>query len=128
MFFCPFCGTLLLNEPHYPTNRFTCSSCTYVAPILSSQPLTVNHSLLKYNKVVEDDSGAAGAGAKQECVKKEEVAEEDVVGGQVITVRCQNEACDGNRAQYMQIQMRSADEPATTFFKCLKCGLQWRQD
>ncbi|KAH9589091.1 DNA-directed RNA polymerase [Trypanosoma melophagium] len=121
MFFCPFCGTLLLIEPHHPTNRFACSSCTYVAPITSTQPLTANHSFLKFNKAVEDSSDAA-----QTTVKKED----EVDGGQVITVRCQNDEkeCDGDRAHYVQIQMRSADEPATTFFKCLKCGFQWKQD
>ncbi|RNE97004.1 RNA polymerase III C11 subunit [Trypanosoma conorhini] len=117
MYFCPFCGTLLLIEPHHPTNRFVCSSCTYVAPILSAQPLTVNHSLLKFNKAVEEDTDVKTEG-------------ETLDAGQVITVRCQNDekACDGTRAHYVQIQMRSADEPATTFFRCLKCGFQWRQD
>ena len=29
----------------------------------------------------------------------------------------------------MQIQIRSADEPMTTFYKCanFKCGWQWRE-
>ncbi|EAN84587.1 putative DNA-directed RNA polymerase III subunit C11 [Trypanosoma cruzi] len=122
MFFCPFCGTLLLIEPHHPTNRFACSSCTYVAPIPSTHLLTVNHSLLKFNKTVEDDANVKANGIKTK--------NEEVDGGQLITVRCQNDEkfCDGNRAHYVQIQMRSADEPATTFFKCLKCGFQWKQD
>lgn len=122
MFFCPFCGTLLLLEPWYPVNRFACSSCTYVMPIHSPEPLTVNHSLLKYNKVVEESAEAKGPAVKAE--------NEEVEGGQVITVRCQNDVkeCDGDRAYYVQLQMRSADEPATTFFKCIKCGFQWRQD
>ncbi|CBH16741.1 DNA-directed RNA polymerase III subunit C11, putative [Trypanosoma equiperdum] len=126
MFFCPFCGTLLLIEPAYPCNRFSCSSCRYVVPIQSRRPLTINHSFLKYNKVVDDDDEKGSSNTVKRGVKEEE----EVDGGQVITVRCQNDEkqCDGDRAHYVQIQMRSADEPATTFFKCLKCGFQWKQD
>ncbi|KAG6787202.1 hypothetical protein POTOM_008837 [Populus tomentosa] len=34
------------------------------------------------------------------------------------------------RACFQQIQIRSADEPATTFYFCLneKCGRMWRED
>jgi len=28
----------------------------------------------------------------------------------------------------MQIQIRSADEPMTTFYKCTKCSYQWREN
>ena len=31
------------------------------------------------------------------------------------------EKCKFNVALFYQIQIRSADEPMTTFFKCLKC-------
>ena len=34
--------------------------------------------------------------------------------------------CDHGYAYFMQIQIRSADEPMSTFFKCCKCGHQWR--
>ncbi|WFD00969.1 RNA polymerase III C11 subunit [Malassezia yamatoensis] len=38
--------------------------------------------------------------------------------------------CDNHRAYFMQLQIRSADEPMTTFFKCTKqqCGFQWREN
>ncbi|KAG8348851.1 putative RNA polymerases M 15 Kd subunit Transcription factor S II (TFIIS) [Trypanosoma vivax] len=126
MFFCPFCGTLLLIEPHQTLNRFSCSSCDYVVPILSQEPLTVNHSFRQYNKVVDDYHVKPNKDAEGNDIK----GEEGVDGGQVITVQCQNDEkqCDSNKALYVQIQMRSADEPATTFFKCLKCGFQWKQD
>ena len=35
--------------------------------------------------------------------------------------------CGHNEAETWQIQMRSADEPATHFFKCVKCKKSWRQ-
>ena len=33
-----------------------------------------------------------------------------------------------DRAYYQQLQIRSADEPMTTFYKCTSCGLRWRED
>lgn len=43
------------------------------------------------------------------------------------TVNCPNENCDGREAYYKQAQIRSADEPMTTFFRCVKCGHDWRE-
>ena len=36
--------------------------------------------------------------------------------------------CGNDRAYYQQLQIRSADEPMTTFYKCAACGLRWRED
>jgi DNA-directed RNA polymerase III subunit RPC11 len=36
--------------------------------------------------------------------------------------------CGNDRAYYQQLQIRSADEPMTTFYKCTSCGLRWRED
>lgn len=35
--------------------------------------------------------------------------------------------CDHNKAYYKQIQIRSADEPMTTFYMCSnsECGYKW---
>ncbi len=33
--------------------------------------------------------------------------------------------CDNKRAYYMQIQIRSADEPMTTFYRCTACKGNW---
>ena len=35
--------------------------------------------------------------------------------------------CDNNEAETWQMQMRSADEPSTHFFRCLKCKFTWRE-
>jgi DNA-directed RNA polymerase subunit M len=34
--------------------------------------------------------------------------------------------CGPVKAEYWEIQTRSADEPATRFHKCTKCGHTWR--
>lgn len=160
MFFCPFCGTLLLVRPcsDTATNGLCCSTCRYVEriPRTTGTPLTVTHSFASCNKTIPEDvddeqhkqrsARAAGATAGSASVSsspyvaggsanEEEAADqigssEGAEGGQIITVACQNEqsACNSNKAFFVQIQMRSADEPATTFYKCVKCGFQWRQD
>ena len=33
--------------------------------------------------------------------------------------------CGNKRAYYMQIQIRSADEPMTIFYKCTACRKMW---
>ncbi len=35
--------------------------------------------------------------------------------------------CGGERAYWWLIQTRSADEPPTQFFKCVKCKHTWRE-
>lgn len=36
--------------------------------------------------------------------------------------------CSGKRAYFKQIQIRSADEPMTTFYKCTECAYQWKEN
>ena len=33
--------------------------------------------------------------------------------------------CSHHEAFFMQIQIRSADEPMTAFYKCCECGSRW---
>ena len=40
----------------------------------------------------------------------------------------QCEKCQNNRAFFKEIQMRSADEPATVFYQCTKCPNRWKED
>ncbi|KAF6003145.1 hypothetical protein CCYA_CCYA09G2739 [Cyanidiococcus yangmingshanensis] len=46
-------------------------------------------------------------------------------GQETSQVRC--ERCGARRASFYQLQTRSADEPMTTFYRCLECGNQWRE-
>ncbi|KXL48426.1 MAG: hypothetical protein FE78DRAFT_142003, partial [Acidomyces sp. 'richmondensis'] len=46
----------------------------------------------------------------------------------VTPTRCPSDTCDSQSAYFRQVQIRSADEPMTTFFKCVKCGTDWREN
>jgi len=87
-------------------NKFECSTCPYEYPILRNY---TNRTVL---------------------TRKEA---DDVLGGEdawknVDQTEAQCPKCENNRAFYMQLQIRSADEPMTTFYRCtvLQCSAQWR--
>jgi DNA-directed RNA polymerase III subunit RPC11 len=35
--------------------------------------------------------------------------------------------CEHDRAYFTQMQLRSADEPMSIFYKCVKCAHRWRE-
>ena len=59
---------------------------------------------------------------------------EDVMGGDkawenVDQCDAQCPHCEvGKRAYYFQMQIRSADEPMTTFYKCVECKRMWNSN
>ncbi|EON63375.1 hypothetical protein W97_02602 [Coniosporium apollinis CBS 100218] len=69
---------------------------------------------------------------ERKTMKRKEV--EDVMGGadtwknaDKTEVQCPNEKCEGSEAYFYQLQIRSADEPMTSFFRCTTCAKQWRE-
>jgi DNA-directed RNA polymerase III subunit RPC11 len=117
MYFCPFCGTLL-QLGRAELFQFFCSTCTYVVPVTG--PLTRSYNFSHENKKPDGDDAFLAASSSAAGAE----------GCQVTSIRCGSDGgeCDGEKAQFIQIQMRSADEPPTTFFKCTTCGYQWRSD
>ena len=103
MHFCPLCGNLLLIEEGSVGMRFCCPTCPYTHNIAKKYTSQAN---LK-RKEVDDVLGGADA---WENVDRTEA-------------RCPH--CSHDSAFFMQIQIRSADEPMTTFYKCVKCMQQW---
>jgi DNA-directed RNA polymerase III subunit RPC11 len=82
---------------------FACNMCPYMHPITTDYT-----SELKLKRKEVDD--VLGGAAAWENVDKTEA-------------QCPH--CTHRLAYFMQIQIRSADEPMTTFYKCCKCMQQW---
>ena len=109
MWFCPLDGTLLQiittssSTSASPTQCFACMTCPYSQPILSPQIQRTHPA----RKKVDDILGGADAWKNVD---------------RTMTV-CP--ACSHGEAYFMQMQIRSADEPMTVFYKCVKCSHQW---
>lgn len=105
MIFCPHCGTLLLLEKSTKTVRYYCKTCPYV--------FNVNMKLNSYTYFEKK---------KIDSVMGEKEAWENV---SKTDVNCPK--CDNDKAYFKQIQIRSADEPSTIFYRCTNCTFEWRE-
>ncbi|KAG0045926.1 DNA-directed RNA polymerase III subunit RPC10 [Gryganskiella cystojenkinii] len=107
MYFCPTCSNLLLVQSGAVSQQLYCQTCPYVYPIAK----TIVQRKRLDRKQVDDVLG--GDEAWQNVDQTEALCPK----------------CEFDRAYYMQIQTRSADEPMTTFYKCvnLQCGWQWKE-
>ncbi|XP_038903069.1 DNA-directed RNA polymerase III subunit RPC10-like [Benincasa hispida] len=111
MEFCPTCGNMLQFElPNMgKSSRFFCPTCPYVSYL---------ENRVKIKR-------------KQHLVKKELepiISDDDMKNAAQTEATCPN--CAFGKAAFIQIQLRSADEPATTFYKCMNenCRHNWRED
>ncbi len=106
MLFCPYCSNLLLLEKSN-NMRYYCKTCSYNYNITKE---FTNYNFYD-NKLTETIMGG------------KEVWEN------VATTAATCKKCEFDRAYFKEIQIRSADEPATIFFKCanLDCGFEWRE-
>eukprot|EP00753_Platysulcus_tardus_P007244 PLAT14993.1.p1 GENE.PLAT14993.1~~PLAT14993.1.p1 ORF type:complete len:106 (+),score=36.70 PLAT14993.1:36-353(+) len=105
MLFCPTCGNLLLVDGADRGMRFVCHTCPYKHLIRSA----VRKKIPLVRKEVDDVLG--GAEAWKDVDKT--------------AARCP--ACEHDMAFFFQLQIRSADEPMTTFYKCERCSKQWSE-
>jgi DNA-directed RNA polymerase III subunit RPC11 len=111
MWFCPLDGTLLqIQTPSInstsSTSRnsvFSCSTCPYSCDIKNNFIKTSHPK----RKAVDDILG--GAAAWENVDKTAAVCP----------------ACSYHKAYFMQMQIRSADEPMSVFYKCVQCSHQW---
>jgi DNA-directed RNA polymerase subunit M len=88
-------------------NVYKCLKCGYEEEVKSSEVITtkIKHSETEKTLVLE---------------------EEMPQGAQKIKgVICPN--CKNDEAYFWILQTRAADEPATRFYKCTKCGKVWRE-
>lgn len=87
-------------------NRLECRTCPYEYAI--NEPLYSRRVF--HRKEREDVFGGPGAWDNAQKGK----------------VQCPAEGCDGGEAAFFQVQIRSADEPMTSFFKVRgRGGVRW---
>ena len=76
---------------------------------------------------------------KEDKIKKEIQKKKDALNKEVIVVNSFDKIsvlpkvakicpkCENKEAEAWQEQTRGADEPSTSFFRCLKCKYTWRE-
>ncbi|CUM67030.1 uncharacterized protein PRCAT00004718001 [Priceomyces carsonii] len=108
--FCPHCSNMLLiSESGEGFNRFQCPTCPYEFKI---EGFKMYDRKMFTRKEVDDVLGGANAWDNVDQT----------------TVQCPVDSCGATKAYFFQLQIRSADEPMTTFYKCVKCSNQWREN
>jgi DNA-directed RNA polymerase III subunit RPC11 len=93
------------RRPQDERLRFFCQTCPYLQPLEEAQRVAKRVVLTR--KKADDILGGDKAW--------ENVDQTDAT--------CPE--CNNKRAYYMQIQIRSADEPMTIFYRCTACKKMW---
>lgn len=108
MQFCPTCGNILLidgSKKHSHVNRLFCRTCPYHIEVNKVISRRISFAKDKVDDVIFEEGGQGKAATTDKTCEK----------------------CGHKRAYFKQMQTRSADEPPTEFFKCVKCGNQWKE-
>lgn len=87
-------------------NRFECRTCPY------QQAITTPVFSRRHFERKEREDIFGGPGAWDNAQKT--------------TILCDRPNCGGMEAAFYTLQIRSADEPMSEFYKCMKCGHRWR--
>ncbi|MEM2172134.1 MAG: transcription factor S [Thermoproteota archaeon] len=103
--FCPKCGTKLQIKREKGSLLYSCPKCNY-----EERAHTVEKSIETKRKT----------GAVRIIMK-----EADLNPLPVTSTVCPR--CNNKEAYWWISQTRGADESATQFFKCTKCGYTWRE-
>ncbi|WP_455364391.1 transcription factor S [[Eubacterium] cellulosolvens] len=105
MKFCPKCGSLLIPVQKDEKVIIKCTKCLYV----SEKPVkTISRMKRDAEKIVV-------IGKEAQKIRTLPTA----------SVECPR--CGHNEASYWIVQTRGTDESSTQFFRCLKCGVTWRE-
>ncbi len=101
MKFCPKCEVKLKKDG----GNLKCSKCGYVeGEVSTTQKKVVQEKSTEPFNVFEGNEG-----------------EESLP-----TIKIECESCGHDQAVWWMLQTRSADEPTTQFYRCVKCRNTWR--
>ncbi|EWG07791.1 MAG: transcription termination factor Tfs [Candidatus Aramenus sulfurataquae] len=108
MKFCPKCNSMMVPRKSNGRSVYKCVKCGYEEEAKETAKITtkIKHSEKEKTLVLEDVPMPAGT---------------QIIRG----VSCPS--CKNDEAYFWILQTRSADEPATRFYKCTKCGKVWRE-
>jgi DNA-directed RNA polymerase subunit M len=106
--FCPKCNSVMSPRKINGITVMKCSKCGYEEQGVERVSLKseVKHSPREKTLVIEEDLDSRNA-------------------QRIKGVSCPN--CKSDEAYFWVLQTRSADEPATRFYRCIKCGKVWRE-
>jgi len=109
MEYCPKCGNLLLPEKREGQTKLRCPRCGFERGAANPSSYRVikraQHSPREAILVIDRE-------VKLETLPK---------------ARVECPRCGHLEAYYWEVQTRAGDEPATRFFRCVKCGFTWRE-
>jgi len=106
LIFCPNCGNRLVVSVDVVTYAFKCQSCPY------KQAIKDRVESVKYAKLKEVDDVLNDANTWKNVDQAD--------------TKCPK--CEFEKAYFMQMQIRSADEPSTTFYRCVSCSHNWKEN
>ncbi|CDJ41037.1 DNA-directed RNA polymerase III subunit, putative [Eimeria tenella] len=102
--FCPTCHNMLLLRRDAEM-EFYCRTCPYIYAIKKKVARKIILSPKKVDEPIGDDLQETGARIPAVCP-----------------------SCSHHEAFFYQIQIRSSDEPMTTFYACTQCRFRWREN
>ncbi|MEM2052134.1 MAG: transcription factor S [Candidatus Caldarchaeum sp.] len=108
MEFCPNCGKTLSPSKSGAKVILVCKKCGYKKQMVEEKVVI---------KQVRSSSASRNAVTLVEQTDSPLPTTFDVI--------CPT--CGHNEAKWWTVQTRSADEPMTQFFRCVKCGHTWRE-
>lgn len=106
MKFCEKCGSLLVVEKRTKNIYLVCRKC--------GRETKGKNEKVEITEVIQSDKRGIVVMGKDEGLG--ELPKTHIV--------CPN--CEHGEAHWWMQQTRSADEPPTLFYKCVKCGYGWR--
>eukprot|EP01068_Selenidium_serpulae_P003420 Selendium_serpulae@DN304_c0_g1_i3.p1 len=103
--FCPTCSNMLLIRENIGMQQLYCRTCPYMFRIREKVTRKQVLTQRKPEAPITDEQELEGAKAQVVCP-----------------------ACSHTEALFHQIQIRSGDEPMTSFYFCVSCRFRWKEN